>query len=298
MTTHKWWFIGDDGAAQVSMGAVGYNTSELLQAFTFDGVDLDELGNTFDVNSGLATTTRTTITPVGENKIVLAGSDGFNDFYMRRISFDGTDWANDSNAFTATSDSSYSSPRVAGLTATRVALAAGGGGLRTFDEAGGTWSQTGNILAGPTGLNSMCAYDDASVVVFDSGTLAKYDFDGTDWAVVGSGLVGIGVQGAAMVMIDSTTMAFVSTTDEEIRAYTVTAGGSISLIAGSQLASSGIAQPSLCLLEEDRLVLGRADTGQLQVVDWNGSVFSGVGASKAFALAEKNVLAGAGNTVV
>jgi hypothetical protein len=158
------------------------------------------------------------------------------------------------------------------------ASAGGGGGLPT----GGSWAQVGNgldlsatITYVRDGLVKIAA--DRVALIYDGATVQAYDWDGTDYTIVGNALTfSENVTNDSACKMADNQIAVVGSTTKELYVYDF--DGTNWSKTGTTLDVSGVGNnPFITRLSNTRVVVVGQDS--LQAYDWSGSSWSTEGNS-------------------
>lgn len=262
------------------------DSGDKLRAYSFDGSTIAQVGNDFTLPvMGSNSINRCQVTGISANRVVIARSDGSNNFRMGMYEFDGTDFALVGSELTATADASFSFPSIAAIGETRIAFGSrGGGDLRAYDFSGGTWSAVGS----DTALSNIVAFTPMGVdlvgIITNTG-LSAYSFDGSTWsssATYGTTLPNTtqktlcGLSGVPLVYIDST--------DDELQDFSYTPPNITK--TGTPLSVSVASNCCLAAQSSDTVILGDNSAGTLQAYQKSGATYAAVGSSLSVAVGE------------
>jgi hypothetical protein len=140
---------------------------------------------------------------------------------LRTYSFNGSTWSLDGTALAlGTITTTY----LAGLDSTTIALL-GDSELKTYSWSGTDWVQLGNTFTMPAtwGSSSMALLSTNKIALLDSGSnlLQQYKWDGTNWTKFGKDKT-IGGGQPSITSLSSNSIAYIDTTDDELRKYQYT----------------------------------------------------------------------------
>ncbi len=170
-----------------------------------------------------------------------------------------------------------SSPALAALTATRIALFDDNANtLTAYDFDGTSWSKTGNSLSLSAIQPSLAALGTARVALIDAtnAELRTYDFDGTDWTLTGNGLsITVGV--SSMAALSATRVAVYELGDDELRAYDF--DGTDWTLTGNELGIAAAAAPVMATLSSSRIAFYDVGNRDLRAYDFDGTDWTQTG---------------------
>ena len=135
----------------------------------------------------------------------------------------------------------------------------------------------GNALSLVVGLPTLTYLNTTDVAMIDSTleSLRTYRFDGTDWAIVGSGLSIPGIGNPMLATLNGTDVAYVDPTLSSLRTYRF--NGSIWALVGSGLAMPTMLNPALTALDGTDVAFIDSFGDQLRTYRFNGTTWSQVG---------------------
>ncbi len=195
--------------------------------------------------------------------------------YSANIVIDSPSWTQVGNGLSIAT----TSPSIASLTATRIALYNNADGkLGAYDFDGTNWSLVGTALTITSGtLSALAALSSTRVAYIDivNGQLRTYDFDGSTWSQVGNSFT-LAVGAPALAALSSTRVAFADVTVDRLRAYDFD-GTNWSLVGNSLTLSLG--SVALAALSSIRVALVDINLGALRAYDFDGTNWSLVGNS-------------------
>lgn len=259
-----------------------FNSSRALRAYKFDGSTITTVGNATVITTLTGDApNRSGITGVAKNRVVIAGSDQFNNFRIAMCEFDDTDWAIIGNEFQIDSTSANTFPRVAAMSATRVAISTISG-LQTYDFDGTDWATVGNKLGAAGSANAMSPISSTRVALINATRLKILDFDGTDWTQFSEFTISTSVSSVAT--IDAAHWAVLDgggsgSGGDDLKMYKLV--GSTLSQDGNALDLTGETFTTLCALKATRVMLGSANGNDLQAYDWDGSDWTSQGSTLA-----------------
>ena len=278
-----WWLL-TNGSIQLPDIALQRSSGGALTGYTFDGTDFSSLGT--PLNLPVTGTQEQSVCGVSASSVVFATGQAGQDFFGM-YQHNGESW----NAVGSPFSVAMSAPKVARLSATRIALGDATTGLRTYDFNGSTWSQTGNALAGvmPIGA-SITAFSATRVVIWTGGNLQAYDFDGTDWSAVGSAGTAAGSNDSAITALTSSRVAYLNSTIRTLFAFDFN-GSTWSSASSGLILGAGISRASMAAMSASRIAFCDIGVGSLRAFDLTGTTWAQVGNSLAsVATAEGNVI--------
>lgn len=144
------------------------------------------------------------------------------------------------------------------------------------------WGQVGNGLSVGAGNEMALAALSSSRVVFFDGileSLRAYDFNGTNWSLVGSGLT-ISAGRAALAAMSSTRVAFIDETNDQLRAYDFN-GSSWSQVGNGLTISGAGTAVALAAMSSTRVAYIDNVNDSLRAYDFDGTNWSLVGSGLA-----------------
>ena len=143
--------------------------------------------------------------------------------------------------------------------------------LRTYTWDGTDWSQTGNSLS-LTSPSYMTALDSDTIALYDGG-LKTYDWDGTDWSQTGNTLTITGALAPALGTLDSTTIAYFDSGNDELRTYSWSSPNWSQTGNGLSI-NDFIGFTRLTGLDNDTIAFRLSNSDFLRTYDWDGTDWS------------------------
>ncbi len=145
---------------------------------------------------------------------------------------------------------------------------------------------------------ALAALNDTDVAFIDDilESLRRYHWNGSTFALVGSGLSIAGIANPALAALNDTDVAFIDDTLQSLRRYHW--NGSTFALVGSGLSIAGIANPALAALSDTDVAFIDTTLQSLRRYHWNGTTFELVGSGLAIPAAAYSCLAALSSTDV
>jgi hypothetical protein len=133
------------------------------------------------------------------------------------------------------------------------------------------------------GVPSLCTLSETKIALYDAGlnSLRCYQFDGSTWALVGSGLAIAGGGYPAIAALNSTDIAFIDSALDSLRCYRF--NGSTWALVGSALSIAGIGVPAIAALNSTDIAFIDHTLESLRCYRFNGSTWALVGSALSIA---------------
>jgi len=267
------WFMWFTKQPEFVFNFALFNASRELQAYLFDGTDSTTVGNATVVTTLTGDApNRSGVTGVTLDRVVIVGSDQFNNFRLGMYNFDDPGWSLVGNEFQVNSSAALAFPRVAAMGSTRVAIGTVSD-MTTWDFDGTDWAIVGNSIGAASNIKCMDSISSTRVIVIVSNAIRIYDFDGTDWTLFA--FLTISTSLACIAVLDATTYAVFNWNTDELIAYDLS-GTTIAQI-GNALSIASQNFNTMCALSATQIILGSAADDELQAYDFDGTDWTSMG---------------------
>jgi hypothetical protein len=151
-----------------------------------------------------------------------------------------------------------------------------------YDLTGGVFSQVGNELNVP-GLNpAVCRLNpgNGTVAVVVSGTIRAYQFDGTDWSLLGSASSSFGFDRPSLVYLEDDKIAIVDRNNDLLRTFEFN-GSTWSQTGNSLLVEYGTVS-NMARINSNTVVFGNNTDRYFIVYTFDGTDWTALGATKSY----------------
>jgi len=184
------------------------------------------------------------------------------------------DWISPEELGTPLSVPTIGDPVIAALSTTEVAFIDDTNNqLRMYEWNGKTWTLSGTGYSWSIiGESSITALNSTDIVIADNG-LQTFRWSGSSWSTVGNQLTVS--TGNAIVAISSTEIAYIDSTNDELRTYEF--DGTDWSQAGSGLYLTAISSPAFTALTSTEVAFVDTTNDELRTYHWSGSAWSLVG---------------------
>ena len=228
-----------------------------LKKMRFNGTDWTQVGNALSIPNMPGNPTVS-----GLNESDVAAYDPFLGD-LKRYNFNGTDWTQVGNPLTGLTGTAYTTA----ISASNVAVMRTGLGndLTMYSFNGTDWVKVGNELSIVNSDPSLTKLGPTTIAIIDRNPYAElttYNFDGTDWTQVGNALPISGLAGnpqPTITNLDSTTIAFFDTGNDELRTYEfdgtdwTQTGGVLEIVGGGYPVITSLTETQIAYVDNNGL---------------------------------------------